>query len=170
MAISFPSSPSVGQEHTHNNLKWRWDGTSWVNIGGDHEVYHVGEFSNRPTTPVDTQIYFNTLNGTMEMYNGTEWVAVSQDNRQYLHRTVITTSYVLGGYQSGSPWYNVNSMNHSTDLTNNLGDLLATKASYASGACGKVYAYIWNANNTHNTANVTNAHTSRRFHTKKFLV
>jgi len=157
MAISFPSSPSVGQEHTHNNLKWRWDGTSWVNIGGDHEVYHVGEFSNRPTTPVDTQIYFNTLNGTMEMYNGTEWVAVSQDNRQYLHRTVITTSYVLGGYQSGSPWYNVNSMNHSTDLTNNLGDLLATKASYASGACGKVYAYIWNANNTHNTASTATA-------------
>ena len=38
MAISFPSSPSNGQNFTHGNKVWTWDGNSWkggVSSGGD---------------------------------------------------------------------------------------------------------------------------------------
>ena len=159
MAISFPGSPSIGDIHTHNTLRWYWDGVGWNQVGGDHTTEFIGTLSNRPadTTSIGGQIYYNELNKTMEMYNGEEWVAVSQDNRQYLHRTIITRSWVMGGYKSGAPWYNVNSMNHQTDLMANLGDLLHTKASYSSGGCGKVYGFIWNANNAHSTASTTTA-------------
>ena len=158
MAISFPGSPSVGQIHNHNGMRWQWDGTSWsaVNDAGVTIAY-IPTGSTKPTSPVDNQVFFNTLTNTMEMWDGSEWRDVSQDERQYLHRQVIVKSFVMGGYKSASPWYNVNSMNHQTDLTVNLGDLLHTKANYSSGACGLTYGYIWNANNTHAAASTTTA-------------
>jgi hypothetical protein len=160
MAISFPGSPTVGQIHTHNNLKWQWDGTSWVayNEYGVSMTF-IPSGSTRPTSPVGNQVFFNTLSNTMEMWDADsqEWRYVSQDERQYLHRQVIVKSFVMGGYKDSSPWFNVNSMNHQTDLSVNLGDLLHTKANYSSGACGLTYGYIWNASNTHFGVSTTTA-------------
>ena len=34
MAIDFPSSPSSGQQHSHNDSLWEWDGSSWNRVGG----------------------------------------------------------------------------------------------------------------------------------------
>ena len=33
MAIDFPSSPSNGQQHSHNDILWEWDGSSWNRVG-----------------------------------------------------------------------------------------------------------------------------------------
>ena len=33
MAIDFPSSPSSGQQHSHNDSLWEWDGSSWNRVG-----------------------------------------------------------------------------------------------------------------------------------------
>lgn len=30
-AFNFPSSPTVGQTYTLNNVLWRYDGTRWIN-------------------------------------------------------------------------------------------------------------------------------------------
>ena len=157
MAISFPGSPTVGQIHTHNTLMWRWDGTSWESIGENDVAGRIAGGPTRPASPIQGQVFFNNKTSTMELYDGTEWRRVSQDERQFLYRQIITKSYVMGGYQNGVPWLNVNSMNHQTDLTVNLGDLLHTKGSYSNGGCGDVYGYIWNANNTHSTASTTTA-------------
>jgi hypothetical protein len=35
MAIDFPSSPSNGQQHSHNNTLWQWDGSSWNRVTTD---------------------------------------------------------------------------------------------------------------------------------------
>ncbi len=34
MALSFPSTPTVGDIHTAGALSWRWDGVKWVSDGG----------------------------------------------------------------------------------------------------------------------------------------
>ena len=112
MAISFPGSPSVGAIHNHNGFKWQWDGVSWEAYDENGvTMSFIPTGSTRPTNPIDRQIFFNTLSGTMEMYDGTEWRYVSQDERQFLHRQVIVKGFTMGGYKSGSPWYNVNSIN-----------------------------------------------------------
>ena len=157
MAISFPSSPSVGDIHIHNTMAWQWDGTSWESIGESDVGGTVASGTTRPASPVQGQVFFNSTTKTMELYDGSEWRRVSQEDRQFLYRQIITKSYVMGGYKSGTPWLNVNSMNHQNDLMLNLGDLLHTKASYSSGGCGDVYGYIWNANNSHSTASTTTA-------------
>ena len=155
MAISFPGGPSVGQMHVHDNKVWEWDGTTWQSRGNTNVASGVAGATSRPGSPVQGQVYFNDKTKAMELYDGSEWRQVSQEQRQFLFRQIITKSYVMGGYKSGVPWLNVNSMNHQTDLTVNLGDLLHTKGSYSSGGCGLTYGYIWNANNTHSTASTT---------------
>lgn len=155
MAISFPGSPSVGQLHQHDGKLWQWDGASWESQGNKNVAGGVVGATSRPGSPTQGQVYFNDRTKAMELYDGSEWRQVSQDQRQFLFRQIITKSYVMGGYKSGVPWLNVNSMNHQTDLTVNLGDLLHTKGSYSSGGCGLTYGYIWNANNTHSTASTT---------------
>ena len=34
MAIDFPNSPSVDQQHTAAGITWKWDGTTWLAQGG----------------------------------------------------------------------------------------------------------------------------------------
>jgi hypothetical protein len=51
----------------------------------------------------------------------------------------------MGGYQSSSPWKNVNRMNHATDIAANLGDLLAYAGVYTSGTCSLTRGYLWSA-------------------------
>jgi hypothetical protein len=155
MAVSFPASPTVGQIHIHNTFMWRWDGTSWESIGETDVAGRLAGGPTRPTSPIQGQVFFNNKTRTMEIYDGSEWRRVSQENRQYLYRQVIVKSFVMGGYKDTSPWRNVNSMNHQTDLMVNLGDLLHTASSYSSGGCGKVNGYTWNANSAWSTASTT---------------
>ena len=66
----------------------------------------------------------------------------------FLYRQIITTGYVMGGYQSSSPWRNVNRMNHATDVMTNLGDLLSHAGAYTSGACNLTRSFLWSCDNS----------------------
>jgi hypothetical protein len=114
----------------------------------DTTGWNVPVQSSRPASPVEGQVIYNTTNKSLEMYDAGYWITVQDFNRPYLYRTVITTSYVFGGYKNSSPWKNANRMAHSTDICTNLGDLMTYGGSYISGAAGLVKAYHWGADNS----------------------
>jgi hypothetical protein len=91
--------------------------------------------SSRPASPVQGQVIFNTTLNTLEIYDGGYWNATFDQNRPFKFRTIITNSYVCGGYKDSVPYLNVNRMQHATDVCTNLGDRLPAFMSYVSGAC-----------------------------------
>ena len=62
----------------------------------------------------------------------------------FKYKQIITQGYMLGGYQNGSLWSNVNRVVHSTDTTSNLGDGYVDNYHYKSGTQSRDYCYIWN--------------------------
>lgn len=116
-----------------------------TNVVADTTGLRMSRFStaNRPASPVTGQVIWNTTTKRLEMYDGSYWKTVSDNVRPFLYRTVITTSYVAGGYQNSSPWTNVNRMAHATDICTNLGNLLPEAATYCSGANNLTKAFIW---------------------------
>jgi hypothetical protein len=97
----------------------------------------------RPANPVQGQTIWNTTTKRLEMFDGAYWKEVRDGLRPYLYRTIITTSYVYGGYKDVVPWRNANRLVHATDVCTNLGDLLVTPAAYTSGACNRTLAFLW---------------------------
>jgi len=66
----------------------------------------------------------------------------------FLTRQIITTGYVAAGYKDSVTWRNVNKVNHSTDISSNLGDLLQAATNYTNGAHNNNVAFIWGTNGT----------------------
>jgi hypothetical protein len=91
--------------------------------------------SSRPASPVQGQVIYNTTLKALEVYDGGYWNTAYDSNRPFLYRTIITTSYVCGGYKDSTPWLNANRMTHSTDVCTNLGNQLPAYMAYVSGAC-----------------------------------
>ena len=104
--------------------------------------YGVYTSTTRPTGSAGLVIYNSDRKG-LELYNGSEWVAITNKDAPYLYRQIIAFGYVYGGYKSSTPWRNVNKMNHSTDVIANLGDLLQTTHAYTSGFCTRDKAFCW---------------------------
>ena len=49
MAINFPSSPSLNQIYTYNNLQWQWNGSAWIVYSPDYTAINAatgGTYSN----------------------------------------------------------------------------------------------------------------------------
>ena len=64
------------------------------------------------------------------------------------YRQILTTGYLVGGYQSSSLWSNANRLTHSNDTAVNLGDGLVDNYHYKSGACNQNKIYVWNGGPT----------------------
>jgi hypothetical protein len=108
--------------------------------------------STRPSSPVQGQVIYNTDTGFLEMWDNSlaGWTVVSTTSAllvPFLYRTIITTGYVMAGYQSTSPWKNVNKMAHATDVCSNLGDLLPLAGAYCGGGASLTKGFIWGADN-----------------------
>ena len=103
----------------------------------------------RPSNAVNGQIIYNTSTNLMEIYDTGLWKDASSNasGGAFLYRQIITTGYVLGGYQNSSPWKNVNKMVHATDVMTNLGDLLAYAGAYTSGFSSLSRGFLWSADN-----------------------
>ena len=100
--------------------------------------------AGRPASPVTGQMIYNTSTNVLELYDQNQWKnVIIPGGGAFLYRQIITAGFVMGGYQSSSPWRNVNKMTHATDVCINLGDLLATAAVYTSGACSQTRGYVW---------------------------
>jgi hypothetical protein len=119
------------------------------------------DFPNSPvfqTYPVQKDQYIAT-NGSLYFYdNSTSWTTlgdtqsgVNPYTNSFRYRTIYTRGYIAAGYKNSSPWSNVNRTIHSTDVTNNLGDILDRSAGYIDGGWSDYYAYTYNMTNTLNT-------------------
>jgi len=64
------------------------------------------------------------------------------------YQQILTTVYMLGGYQSSSLWSNVNRCIQSTSTTVNLGDGNVDNYHYKSGATSYNKTYVWNGGPT----------------------
>lgn len=113
-------------------------------------------YASAPSNPVVGQVYFDTTKKSMRQWNGTYWDQVAIGDGGFKYRQIITTGYVMGGYQNGTPWKNVNRMVHSTDVMTNLGDQLAYTASYSDAAPSITTGWMFAAANAHSvvTTNV----------------
>ena len=125
-----------------------------TNVVADTTGLRMSRFAtgSRPGSPVQGQIIWNTTLKKLEMYDGGYWKQITDNVRPYLYRTVITSSYVAGGYKDSSPWTNANRMTHSTDVCTNLGNLLPEAASYVSGANSLTKAFVWGVQNSYSGA------------------
>lgn len=109
------------------------------------------QLASPPSNPVNGQVYYSTTMGGLWQYdNG--WYQVEKGDSDFKFRQIITTSYVMGGYKSGTPWKNVNRMVHSTDVMTNLGDQIVYTASYSDAAPSLTKGWMFAAANAHSTA------------------
>ena len=117
--------------------------------------------SSDPGSAEEGDVYYNTDDKNLKIYADGEWGALTgSSTAPFLSRQVITTGFVMGGYQSSSPWRNVNTMVHATDVMTNNGDVLPTASAYTSGVCTLTTGYIWGADSSWpgTTTNTSNFH------------
>jgi hypothetical protein len=62
----------------------------------------------------------------------------------FKYKQIVSTSYMVGGYQNSVLWNNCNRTVHSTDTTTNLGDGRIQNFHYKSGVCSTTKVFIWN--------------------------
>ena len=89
------------------------------------------QLASNPSSPVAGQVYYNTTQKELRQYDGQYWQQVAIGDGGYKYRKVITRSYVMCGYKSGTPYNNANKMVHSTDVMTNLGNTMAYSTSYS---------------------------------------
>ena len=120
-----------------------------------------GNTAQRPAAE-DGVIRYNTDGAKIEFYSS-EYGGGWQDfTIPWFYRSIITNSYILGGYKSAVTYRRVNRTVHATDVTTDLGDQLDRTFNYKAGACGLDVAYVFGAANAHNAAsNLTTAFNMR---------
>ena len=107
------------------------------------------QLSSDPSSGVNAgQVYYNTTESKLYLYTGSVWEEIQSENQTFLTRQVITHGFVMGGYKDSSPWRNVNTMVHATDVMTNNGDVLPNSQAYTSGVCSLVNGYLWSTDNT----------------------
>lgn len=66
----------------------------------------------------------------------------------FLSRQILTLGYVVAGYKDTVTWSNINRVTNSTDITTNLGNLLASAGSYIASVHNKNNGYVFGTNGT----------------------
>ena len=66
-----------------------------------------------------------------------------QSLKPFLTRQIIARGYVAGGYANSSPWTNVSSCAHATDVTTSHGNLLGSAGGYIGGGCSLTTGYAF---------------------------
>jgi hypothetical protein len=125
MAISYPSSPSYGQEFLASNgyLYW-WTGTAWTTRENDNPIWGFESGYSGYNNYVDSTAAFVV---------------------NFRYRTIYTRGYACCGYKNSSPWKNINRMQYATESTTNLGDLFDYAAAYVNGGFSDYYTYLYGA-------------------------
>lgn len=109
----------------------------------------VGTGAERPSQIADNvgAMRLNSSTGKLEYWNGTNW---ELNSTAFPFRTIITTAFMQGGYESSVAWNNVNKTFTNTDTTVNLGDgSIERSFNYQWGACSRDYGYVFGAGNGH---------------------
>lgn len=72
--LDFPNSPTVGQEHIHDESTWMWDGTKWMAVMDAGSSVIVSETIPQDV-PVGT-IWFDSLTAQTLVLYGNSWVEI----------------------------------------------------------------------------------------------
>ena len=129
-------------------------------LDANGNAIRFANLSSNPGSAEEGDVYYNTGDNELKVYADGEWGSLGSGTAPFLTRQVITTGFVMGGYQSSSPWRNVNTMVHATDVMTNNGDVLPTASAYTSGVCTLTTGYIWGADSSWpgTTTNTSNFH------------
>ena len=119
----------------------------------DANGLNIAQLASNPSSPVEGQVYYNTTQKELRQYDGEQWQQVAIGDGGFKYRTIITTSYVMCGYKSATPYNNANRMVHSTDVMTDLGNIMAYAMSYSPGAPSRTKAWVFSANGSHSSAN-----------------
>ena len=95
-------------------------------------------YTNAPSV-----LYSPTIRATDSIGNSTDATLNITVTVPFLFRQIINHSYTAAGYKDNVPWRNVNTINVSTDISTNLGDLLQNSTNYTSGAHNRDRCFIW---------------------------
>ena len=120
----------------------------------DANGLRYAQLASNPSSPVEGQVYYNTTKKELRQFDGEQWQQVAVGDGGFKYRTVITTSYVMCGYKSSTPYNNANRMVHSTDVMTDLGNIMAYTTSYSCGAPSRTKSWVFGAANAHSTASV----------------
>lgn len=108
-----------------------------------------GTTAQRPTND-QGRIRYNTDTGNVEYFTNAYSRGWTPMTIPFLTRTIITTAYMQGGYESSVAWNNCNRTSTSTDTTFNLGDgAIERSFNYQWGACSRDYSYVFGAGGGH---------------------
>jgi len=110
-----------------------------------------GNLSADPANPVAGQVYFNTFSDSLRLYDGTKWGHVAGTG-SFLTRQIISYGFVMGGYKASTPWTNVNTMSHATDVMTNNGNILTMAGGYVSGVCSLTNGHMFGGHAAISTA------------------
>jgi len=105
----------------------------------------VGTGPQRPPENADNlgAMRVNSSTGKLEYWSGSDWEI---NTVAFPFRTIITTAFMQGGYESSVAWNNCNKTFTATDTTVNLGDGAIDRThNYNWGACSKDDAYVFGA-------------------------
>jgi hypothetical protein len=117
-------------------------------LDANGNVIRFANLSSNPSSPQEGDVYYNTDDNALKIYADGEWGSLSGTQPSFLTRQVITHGFVMGGYKDASPWRNVNTMVHATDVMTNNGDVMPYSGAYTSGACSLTRGYLWSTDNT----------------------
>lgn len=102
------------------------------------------------SNPQAGSVRFNTDTNELEYYNNDgQWWGTSIP---FESRTIISWTYMVGGYKSSVAWSNANRTMVSTDTTINLGDGRIRAFNYQPGACSKNTGFVFGAGGAHNVS------------------
>jgi len=108
-----------------------------TNILTTTNLYVTGVFYDSNNSPGSAgQVLKSTGTGTF-------WDTTS-DTSQYF-KGVVVRGYTLAGYQNSVAYKRVHRVEHASNTTTNLGDILSYYDGYTAGASSSVYAYTFNS-------------------------
>lgn len=116
-------------------------------LDANGNVIRFANLSSNPGSPQEGDVYYNTGDKELKVYADGDWGALG-GTTPFLTRQVITTGFVMGGYKDSSPWRNVNTMVHATDVMTNNGDVLPNSQAYTSGVCSLTNGFLWSTDST----------------------
>ena len=118
-------------------------------LDANGNAIRFANLASDPGSAEEGDVYYNTGDNELKLYADGSWGTLGSGSVQpFLTRQVITHGFVMGGYQSSSPWRNVNTMVHATDVMTNNGDVMPYSGAYTSGACSLTRGYLWSTDNT----------------------
>jgi hypothetical protein len=104
MAITFPSSPNVGDTFTSNGRSWQWDGTAWTGYGNlpDPSVFAVDATNDAVSVYGDLSVGASAqITGDLTVDTDT-FHADTTNNRVGIGTTTPRTPLEIQGTSSGS--------------------------------------------------------------------